>query len=95
MVVVSNEIASFSEDIIKKYNKDRNISIIIANSKEQNANRGGTMQNLEIVQDLKKQMSFLKKNLILMKLVKSKKMKRKIQKQIKRNFKNYLIEAMS
>lgn len=34
MVVVSNEIASFSEDIIKKYNKDRNINIIIASGKE-------------------------------------------------------------
>lgn len=34
MVVVSNEIASFSEDIIKKYNRDKNISIIIAYGKE-------------------------------------------------------------
>lgn len=34
MVVVSDEIASFSEDIIKKYNKDKNISIIIATNKE-------------------------------------------------------------
>lgn len=34
MVVVSNEIASFSEDIIKKYNRDKNINIIIASSKE-------------------------------------------------------------
>lgn len=28
--VLSNEIASFSEDIIKKYNNDENINIIIA-----------------------------------------------------------------
>ena len=34
MVVVSNEIAGFSEDIIKKYNKDKNISIIIASNQE-------------------------------------------------------------
>lgn len=34
MIVLSNEIAGFSEDIIKKYNRDKNISIIIANSKE-------------------------------------------------------------
>lgn len=34
MIVVSNEIASFSEDIITKYNRDKNINIIIANSKE-------------------------------------------------------------
>jgi len=34
MVVVSDEIASFSEDIIKKYNKDKNISIIIATHRE-------------------------------------------------------------
>lgn len=34
MIVVSNEIASFSEDIIKKYNRDKNINIIIANRKE-------------------------------------------------------------
>ena len=34
MVVLSNEIASFSEDIITKYNTDKNISIIIATAKE-------------------------------------------------------------
>lgn len=34
MLVVSDEIASFSEDIIKKYNKDKNINIIIATHKE-------------------------------------------------------------
>jgi len=34
MVVVSDEIASFSEDIIKKYNQDKNVNIIIANSRE-------------------------------------------------------------
>ena len=34
MVVLSNELAGFSEDIIKKYNRDKNISIIIASSKE-------------------------------------------------------------
>lgn len=34
MIVVSNEIAGFSEDIITKYNRDKNINIIIANSKE-------------------------------------------------------------
>ena len=34
MVVVSDELASFSEDIIKKYNKDKNISIIIATHRE-------------------------------------------------------------
>ena len=28
-IVISNEVASFSEDIIKKYNKTRNINIII------------------------------------------------------------------
>lgn len=33
-IIVTNEIAGFSEDIIKKYNKDRNISIIIAQDKE-------------------------------------------------------------
>lgn len=36
MVVLSDEIASFSQDIIKKYNRDKNINIIIANSKEYN-----------------------------------------------------------
>ena len=34
MVILSNEIAGFSEDIIKKYNRDKNINIIIANSRE-------------------------------------------------------------
>lgn len=34
MLVVSDEIASFSEDIIKKYNKDKNINIIIATHRE-------------------------------------------------------------
>lgn len=34
MLVVSNEIAGFSEDIIKKYNRDKNVSIIIASCKE-------------------------------------------------------------
>ena len=34
MIVVSNEIAGFSEDIITKYNRDKNVNIIIANSKE-------------------------------------------------------------
>ena len=34
MVVLSNEIASFSEDIITKYNKNKNIDIIIASSRE-------------------------------------------------------------
>lgn len=34
MIVVSNEIAGFSEDIITKYNHDKNVNIIIANSKE-------------------------------------------------------------
>lgn len=34
MIVVSNEIASFSGDIITKYNHDKNVNIIIANSKE-------------------------------------------------------------
>lgn len=34
MIFITNEIASFSEDIIKKYNKDNNVSIIIARDKE-------------------------------------------------------------
>ena len=34
MIVVSDEIASFSQDIIQKYNRDKSINIIIANSKE-------------------------------------------------------------
>ena len=33
-IIVTNEIASFSEDIVKKYSKDRNINIIIATDKE-------------------------------------------------------------
>ncbi len=33
-IVVSNEVASFSEDIIKKYNKTEDINIIIAPSKD-------------------------------------------------------------
>lgn len=33
-IILTGEIAGFSEDIIKKYNKDRNISIIIAQDKE-------------------------------------------------------------
>lgn len=34
MIFITNEIASFSEDIIKKYKKDDNVSIIIARGKE-------------------------------------------------------------
>ncbi len=37
-VILSNEIAGFSEDIVKKYQKDKNINIIIATSKEYNGN---------------------------------------------------------
>lgn len=33
-IILTSEIAGFSEDIIKKYNKDRNINIIIAQDKE-------------------------------------------------------------
>ena len=33
-IIITSEIAGFSEDIIKKYNKDRSISIIIARDKE-------------------------------------------------------------
>lgn len=33
-IVISNELASFSEDIIKKYNKIDDINIIIAPSKK-------------------------------------------------------------
>ncbi len=29
-IIISNEVASFSEDIIKKYNKSKNVNIIIA-----------------------------------------------------------------
>ncbi len=32
-IVISNEVASFSEDIIKKYNKTEDINIIIAPKK--------------------------------------------------------------
>ena len=32
-IIISNEIASFSEDIIKKYSKEENINIIIAPGK--------------------------------------------------------------
>ena len=34
MLILSNEIAGFSQDIIKKYRKDRNVNIIIATDKE-------------------------------------------------------------
>lgn len=34
-IVLTNELAGFSEDIIKKYNKSQNINIIIANSKNE------------------------------------------------------------
>ena len=33
-IILTSEIAGFSEDIIKKYNKDRNVNIIIAQDKE-------------------------------------------------------------
>ena len=33
-IIVTNEIAGFSEDIVKKYSKDRNINIIIERDKE-------------------------------------------------------------
>ena len=33
-IILTNEIAGFSEDIIKKYSKDRNISIMLAQDKE-------------------------------------------------------------
>ncbi|MBO4816094.1 MAG: hypothetical protein J5507_04140 [Clostridia bacterium] len=32
-IIISNEVASFSEDIIKKYNKSQSVNIIIAPSK--------------------------------------------------------------
>ena len=32
-IVITNEVASFSEDIIKKYQKDKDINIIITPSK--------------------------------------------------------------
>lgn len=34
-IVLSNEIAGFSEDIIKKYNKSENVNIIIAPAKKE------------------------------------------------------------
>lgn len=34
-IVLSNEIAGFSTDIIKKYSKDENINIIIARNKKE------------------------------------------------------------
>lgn len=33
-IIITSEIAGFSEDIIKRYNKDRNVNIIIARDKE-------------------------------------------------------------
>lgn len=34
-IVLSNELAGFSEDIIKKYNKSQNVNIIIASNNKQ------------------------------------------------------------
>lgn len=34
-IVISNELAGFSEDIIKKYKKSENVNIIIATSKNE------------------------------------------------------------
>lgn len=34
-IVISNELAGFSEDIIKKYSKQKNVNIIIAASKNE------------------------------------------------------------
>lgn len=34
-IVISNELAGFSEDIIKKYNKSQNVNIIIASGKNE------------------------------------------------------------
>ena len=34
-IVLSNELAGFSEDIIKKYNKSRDVNIIISNGKRE------------------------------------------------------------
>ena len=34
-IIISNELAGFSEDIIKKYKKSQNINIIIATSKNE------------------------------------------------------------
>ena len=33
-IILTSEIAGFSEDIVKKYSKDRNVNIIIARDKE-------------------------------------------------------------
>ena len=33
-IILTNEIVGFSEDIVKKYSKDRNVNIIIARDKE-------------------------------------------------------------
>ena len=33
-IILTNEIAGFSEDIVKKYSRDRNINIIITRDKE-------------------------------------------------------------
>ncbi len=33
-IILTNELAGFSEDIIRKYSRDRNINIIIARDKE-------------------------------------------------------------
>ena len=35
-IIISNEVASFSEDIVKRYNKSQNVNIIIAPSKQSN-----------------------------------------------------------
>lgn len=35
-IVLSNELAGFSEDIIKKYSKSQNVNIIIASNNKQN-----------------------------------------------------------
>lgn len=34
-IIISNELASFSTDIIKRYAKDDNVNIIIANNKKE------------------------------------------------------------
>lgn len=34
-IIVTNEVAGFSEDIIKKYNKNKSINIIIAPNKNE------------------------------------------------------------
>lgn len=33
-IILTNELAGFSEDIVRKYSKDRDVSIIIARDKE-------------------------------------------------------------